>query len=427
MSKKGQAAFREAFGRVSELRSHLPAGTPALALTATASKDMRTRLAKFCGIPRNHFQVVVSPNKNNIRFTVIPASENLECFAWLIEMIKTHKEHTPLTIIFCQVVNDIVKILTYLLTRLGSSSLYVNDKCLVGVYYSQTPQSLKDSVTSSFEGAGFIRVVIASSSLSMGIDFPNVSYVINFGPSKTLTGQLQEAGRAGRDGSSAYNIITYLPKHIRNCDKQVKMAIKIGQKSCVRKSLLCAFDEDVQPNQPLHTCCSVCHTQCKCAGDLCSVPLFSFDVPQEEEQESCNVSTRLVSDEDKMCLMEALKELENTLNSQSNISFLSSHATPLYGLHNNSIQAIVDNVEHIHNVNDLMKYCPLSSIKLLVLILEVMQEMFQDIEITDDLYFLSLKSQSIMGDLCMMTEQPVYQDDEEPSEFEHLLLSDEWL
>ena len=96
-----------------------------------------------------------------------------------------------------------------------------------------------------------------------------------------------------------------------------------------------------------------------------------------------------------MCLMEALKELENTLNSQSNISFLTSHATPLYGLHNNSIQAIVDNVEHIHNVNDLMKYCPLSSIKLCM---GIMQERFQDIEITDDLYFLSLKSQSIMGD-----------------------------
>lgn len=72
---------------------------------------------------------------------------------------------------------------------------------------------------------------------------------------------------------------------------------------------------------------------------------------------------------------------------------------PLYGLDNSSIRTIVDNVEHIRNVTDLMKHCPLSLIKLLVLILEVLKEIFIDIEITDDLYIISLKSKSILTDL----------------------------
>lgn len=64
--------------------------------------------------------------------------------------------------------------------KLGSSGLYAdgsspaNKRCLVCVYYSQTPQSLKDSITSSFEGGRYTRVAIASSSLSMGIDFHDV-------------------------------------------------------------------------------------------------------------------------------------------------------------------------------------------------------------------------------------------------------------
>ena len=115
-------------------------------------------------------------------------------------------------------------------------------------------QSLKDTVTTSFEGDGFTRVAIASSSLSMGVDFPNVKYVIHFGPSKSLSSQLQEAGRAGRDGSEAFNIIMYLPKHIRNCERQVKHAIKSGEKSCVRQALLAHFDKDIKPNVPLHAC-----------------------------------------------------------------------------------------------------------------------------------------------------------------------------
>ena len=49
LGKKGKAAFREAFGRVAELRSCLESGTPLLALTATANKEMRKILLGALG------------------------------------------------------------------------------------------------------------------------------------------------------------------------------------------------------------------------------------------------------------------------------------------------------------------------------------------------------------------------------------------
>ncbi|CAB4006118.1 ATP-dependent DNA helicase -like [Paramuricea clavata] len=407
-SRKGQAAFREAFSRVSELRSFLPGGTPALALTATAGEDMRKRLAKFIGFPGEHFRIIVSPNKNNIRFTIIKADKHLNCLNWLVEMIRDKKEHTPFTLIFCQVVNDIVFIMSYLLMQLGSSNFYVRgntpeqQSSLVGVYYSQTPQSLKDTVTTSFEGDGCTRVAIASSSLSMGVDFPNVKYVIHFGPSKSLSSQLQEAGRAGRDGSEAFNIIMYLRKHIRNCEKQVKHAIKSGEKSCVRQALLSHFDKDIQPN---------------------------FDNASIEEDIQVT-PIRTLSEDDKKCLKNALEELQGSLRSQSPVAVLNCDGSHLFGLDTYTIQTIVDNANNISGITDLWKYCPFSLIKLLIMILEVMGEMFSDIEIPDEIYSTSLETESLMNQLIGNLKQngPLVDDELSGTSLDETFhLSEEWL
>lgn len=164
--KKGRHAFREAFGRVAELRSHLPKATPIIGLTATANKEMRQRLVKFLGMQGGK-TITVSPNRNNIRFTVLRASSNLNCFNWLVTLLLQEREKTPFTIIFCQTVNDIVTVLSYLLEKLGTSGLNINgdkpphERCLIGVYYSQTPKNHKEVITNSFEGNGNVRVAIA--------------------------------------------------------------------------------------------------------------------------------------------------------------------------------------------------------------------------------------------------------------------------
>ena len=79
-----------------------------------------------------------------------------------------------------------LSVLTFFLTELGQSGVYfegegpIDEKCVVWVYYSQTPQSHKDCITKSFEGlSGHVRVVFASTSL-MGVDFPNVKNVVHY-------------------------------------------------------------------------------------------------------------------------------------------------------------------------------------------------------------------------------------------------------
>lgn len=97
VEKKGKAAFHEAFGRVSELRSCLESGTPVLGLTATANKETKC-LIKCLGVRSTLEPIIVSPNKDNTRFTVLQVDKKLHHFNWLLLLLKEKKGDTPFTI-----------------------------------------------------------------------------------------------------------------------------------------------------------------------------------------------------------------------------------------------------------------------------------------------------------------------------------------
>ena len=86
--------------------------------------------------------------------------------------------------------------------------------------------------------------------LSMGVNFPDVKYVVNWGPARTLL----EAGRAGRDGSPAHSIIIYHGNQTVQCEVDVKNFVQTSECYCV--ACLKPFVGDVQPLQPGHHCCS---------------------------------------------------------------------------------------------------------------------------------------------------------------------------
>ena len=63
------STFREALLRIGELRSILPANTPVMALTATATLTLRLELSCLIGM-KNPKMVVIPPNKDNIKYCV---------------------------------------------------------------------------------------------------------------------------------------------------------------------------------------------------------------------------------------------------------------------------------------------------------------------------------------------------------------------
>lgn len=186
-SRKKKDPFREAFGRVTELRSLLP-GVPVLALTATVKTKERNKVIKASGMV-NPAIVDVSPNKENISLDFIEMKK--ESYAgshlqWIAEMISTKGKETPQTIIFCKTFNNISFVLSYLLMTLRGNA-FINTESngkvsLIGVYHSKTWDKEKQQIEEDFKADGLKRVVIATCALGMGINFPHVRYVIHYSP-----------------------------------------------------------------------------------------------------------------------------------------------------------------------------------------------------------------------------------------------------
>lgn len=74
------------------------------------------------------------------------------------------------------------------------------NNCIIGIHHSFTLEKYKERVVKSFKTDGKKRVAIASNALCMGINFPDVRYIIHWGPPRNLLNYHQQSGRAGRDG-----------------------------------------------------------------------------------------------------------------------------------------------------------------------------------------------------------------------------------
>ena len=138
----------------------------------------------------------------------------------------------------------------------------------------------------------------------MGVNFPDIHYVINWGPARTLIDQVQEAGRAGRNGDQAHVIIIYHGNQLAHCEDEVKTFVKTD--GCYRVAMYQPFDPAIEPMKDHHNCCSNCKRECTCNKcvnpDLCPNE-FPFErLEQHHDKSSCSILTRAVSDSDKIAL-----------------------------------------------------------------------------------------------------------------------------
>ena len=96
------------------------------------------------------------------------------------------------------------------------------------MYHSNSLEESKVRVKKSLKlNDGPIRIVLATSALSLGVNFKDVRYIIHYGPAPDLRTHLQEAGRAGRDGKAAFNILYYHGQQLRLYEKNFKESLKV--------------------------------------------------------------------------------------------------------------------------------------------------------------------------------------------------------
>ena len=297
---------------------------------------------------------------------------------WLVELVKNVVDNStvmvPKTIIFCNTLKDIAVVLNYLLLKLGMYAYGLSKKIapenlIVGIFHSMSWPHCKERIQSSLKEDGVQRIIVASSALSMGVDFPNVRYVINWGPARSLLEQHQEAGRAGRDGLESHIIIPYHGNQLTQCDDDVKNFVKT--EGCFRVAAYQPFDNTIEHLPVLHNCCSNCAKKCSCQDNGCNVKLpFEGELIMSQAEATI---TRVVTEEDRKDVRNAFLEIYQELCTFSN-SFGLGHCFSL-----ELVDCIVENCHKLFTIGDINDYLPSFSLSHNLKILEILHEIFDDI------------------------------------------------
>lgn len=193
--------FRLSLSRIYEFIKLLQINVPILALTATASTYVLTRIKEILNI-KNAKIVSASLDRENIFYmTRIVKDKNKE----LISFIKSHP--SELGIIYCLTVRRTTYVYNYL-SNLGFK---------VGIYHGKLNNDIKNETINNFICDNY-DVIVCTSAFGMGIDKPNVRYVINYDLPLSMEELSQELGRCGRDGKKAISVLFFSPQDIKTCN-----------------------------------------------------------------------------------------------------------------------------------------------------------------------------------------------------------------
>ncbi len=182
--------FRPSYRLIREVRDALP-NIPVLALTASATPEVVDDIQEQLDFKSPHV-IRKSFGRPNLAYRVWPTRDKYGAVTALL------KKHSGAGVIYVRNRRKTQEIASFLQRR-GIPATYYH----AGLD-AMEKQSRQDSWTRNDT-----RVIVATNAFGMGIDKPDVRWVLHWEPADCIESYFQEAGRAGRDGNEAVSYVLY--------------------------------------------------------------------------------------------------------------------------------------------------------------------------------------------------------------------------
>lgn len=254
--------FRLSYRRISDFIKSLPKRPIVTAFTATASEEVRTDIINLLCL-ENPDYYITGFDRENLSINIVKSSSKNK---YILDYIQNHKNESG--IIYVATRKEVENIYNGLSKRHISVSKYH-----AGLSKNERSKNQEDFINDD------VDIMIATNAFGMGIDKPNIRWVIHYNMPQSIENYYQEIGRAGRDGEKSECVLLFSPGDVhiqkylidigvenpeRKLFQHKKLQYMIDlvySNSCYRKTILNYFGENYIDN------CNNC-SNCLVEGEI---------------------------------------------------------------------------------------------------------------------------------------------------------------